>query len=114
MNKTYRPFILDKAEEILEILKEDVKYTEFARNSMCDLLTEKFILGELSSEDSIQGIFNEDELLGFISETSLHEDLEHLIELGFIDYFEDSNNKENCYFLTEKGKEYMKGLSKKS
>lgn len=114
MNKTYQPFILDKAEEILEILKEDVKYTEFARNCMCDLLTEKFILGELSSEDSIQGIFNEDELLGFISETSLHEDLEHLIELGFIDYFEDSNNKENCYFLTEKGKEYMKGLSKKS
>jgi hypothetical protein len=112
MNKTYQPFIIEKAEEILEILKEDVTYTEFSKNRMCDMLTEKFISGDLSSEDPVYGLFNEDELLDFISETALHDDLDALIEQGHVDYFEDEN-KETCYFLTEEGKRYMSGLIQK-
>lgn len=111
MSKTYQPFIIDKAEEILEILNEDVKYTEFAKNRLCDMLTEKFISGDLSSGDPILGLFNEEELLAFINETALHDDLEHLIEMGFVDYFEDEDN-ENCYFLTEAGKQYMESIKK--
>ena len=111
MNKTYQPFILQKAEEIFEILKEDVKSSDFAKDLLCSVLTEKFIAGELSSGDSIQGIFNEEELLSFINEVATHDDLEHLIELKLVNYFNDEND-EITYFLTEEGKMYVEMLLK--
>ena len=42
MNKTYQPFIITKAEEILEILKEDVVYSDFIKERLCIILTNKF------------------------------------------------------------------------
>ena len=106
MKKTYQPFIISKADEILEVLKEDVKYSDFIKDRLCSLLINKFINGELSSEDPIEGIFNEDELLSFINEAVIHDSIEHLMELKLVNSFSDENN-EDCFFLTEKGKKYL-------
>jgi hypothetical protein len=112
MKKTYQPFIILKADEILEILKEDVKYSDFIKNRLCDLLTDKFINGKLCSEDPIEDIFNEDELVGFISEALTYDSIKHLMELELVNSFNDGNN-EDCFFLTEKGKLYVETMIKK-
>ncbi|MCX6835058.1 MAG: phosphoribosyltransferase family protein, partial [candidate division Zixibacteria bacterium] len=59
---------------ILDVLKDDVSITDFAMDRMCDLLTDKFISGDLSSDDPIQEIFNEKELLHYINEMEIHKD----------------------------------------
>jgi len=112
MKKIYQPFIIEKAELILDVLKDDVSITDFAMDRMCDLLTYKFISGDLSSDDSIQGIFDEKELLAYINEMEIHKDLDHLIELELIDYFVDDNEGLVIYFMTEKGKKYVDELKK--
>lgn len=112
MKKIYQPFIIEKAELILDVLKDDVSITDFAMDRMCDLLTDKFISGDLSSDDPIQGIFNEKELLRYINEMKIHKDLDHLIELELIDYFVDDNEGLLIYFMTEKGKKYVDELKK--
>jgi len=91
MKKIYQPFIIEKAGLILDVLKDDVSITDFTMDRMCDLLTDKFISGDLSSDDPIQEIFNEKELLLYINEMEIHKDLDHLIELELIDYFVDDN-----------------------
>lgn len=106
MKKTYQPFILEKADEILYILKDDIEPTEQTKNHLCDILTEKFIKGELSSEDPIDSIFDEEELLLFINESLIRKDLDSLIEQGLINVLNDDNNEE-MFFLTEKGKKYV-------
>ena len=112
MKKIYQPFIIEKAGLILDVLKDDVSITDFTMDRMCDLLTDKFISGDLSSDDPIQEIFNEKELLLYINEMEIHKDLDHLIELELIDYFVDDNEGLVIYFMTEKGKKYVDELKK--
>jgi hypothetical protein len=112
MKKIYQPFIIEKAGLILDVLKDDVSITDFTMDRMCDLLTDKFISGDLSSDDPIQEIFNEKELLLYINEMEIHKDLDHLIELELIDYFVDDNEGLLIYFMTEKGKKYVDELKK--
>ena len=111
MGKVYQPFILEKADLILEILKDDIKCTEKEKNRLCDILTDKYIKGELDAEDPVHSIFNREELMSFIEESLIHEDLDHLAELGLIDSIDDENNEE-LYFITEKGKKYVEELKK--
>lgn len=106
MKKTYQPFILEKADEILYLLKEDIESTEQIKNLLCDILTEKFIKGELSSEDPIDSIFDEEELLLFINEALIRNDLDNLIQQGLVNVLNDENGEE-MFFLTEKGKKYV-------
>lgn len=106
MSKTYQPFIVKKVDEIFEILKEDIKYSDFMKNRLCDILTKKFIDGELSSDDSDSPVFkNEEEALSFIGEALLYEDIKHLMEFGLVGYLDDDD--EYGFFLTEKGKKYV-------
>jgi hypothetical protein len=110
MKKTYQPFIIEKANQILEILQDDVQYSEFAINRLCDILTDKFIQGELSSDDPIDMIFDdEEEMLSFINEAILHMDLSNLIDLELIGCFVDDNNEES-YYITENGKKYVETI----
>ena len=108
MNKTYQPFIIEKADEILEILKEDVVATDYSREVLCGLLTKKFIDGELNPDDDVSMIFDsEEELLGFINLCYTRQNLEHLEELGLVGELDDDQ-----YFLTEKGKLYVDVMMK--
>jgi hypothetical protein len=113
MKKTYQPFIIKKAEEILEALKEDITPSEHIKNRLCDVLTEKFIKGELSADDDAYDAFDESDLISLLQMAKLYEDLNSLIEKGFIGMLDDDENSEASYFLTEKGKLYMEGLKKK-
>lgn len=104
MNKTYQPFIIQKSEEILEILKDDIKPLDHNKEQLCLLLTNKFINGTLSADDDVSTIFDsEDELLKFINECDTYEHLVSLMEKGLIDMIEDENNEE-LFFLTDAGK----------
>jgi hypothetical protein len=113
MNKTYQPFIIEKADEILEILKDDIVPFDHARERLCMLLTEKFINGKLSSEDDVRTVFeSEEELLRFVNECYIYENLLSLMEQGLVGMYEDDDNEE-LFFLTEKGKLYMDVIKKK-
>jgi hypothetical protein len=108
MNKTYQPFIIEKADKILEILKDDVTSSEYARDTLCLILTKKFIDGNLSPDDDVSMIFNsEDELLKFINLCNTHDHLIHLKDLGLVGELDD-----DTYFLTDKGKSYVKSMLK--
>lgn len=106
MKKTYQPFIIQKSDEILYLLKDDIESTENTKNRLCDFLTEKFIKGDLSSETPIEEIFEEEELLLFIHESLIRQDLEHLIETGLVNTLNDENGEE-MFFITEEGKKYV-------
>lgn len=107
MNKTYQPFIIAKADEILDVLKDDISITEYAKEELCMILTQKFIDGKFNAEDDISTVFeSEDELLMFVNKCYNQEDLMSLMEKGLVGMFEDENNKE-IFFLTEEGKRYV-------
>lgn len=111
MNKTYQPFILAKADEILEILKEDIMYSDYIKNRLCNILTRKFINGELSADDPVDMIFDdEEELQIFVSEALCYQDLIHLAEMGFVGFLDEDDERGHFFFLTEKGKEYVKEM----
>ena len=109
MSKVYQPFIIEKAHLIMEVLQDDIECDEYVQNRICDMLTDKFIKGDLSSEDPINSIFEKEELLSFINECVVREDLNRLIKQGLVGCYEDEKEG-NLYFLTEKGKEYVKNL----
>jgi hypothetical protein len=113
MKKTYQPFIIEKADEILEALKEEISPSEHIKNRICDMLTEKFIKGELSADDDVYDAFDDSDLISLLQMAKLYETLDSLIEKGLIGTLDDDENPEASYFLTEKGKLYMKGLKKK-
>jgi len=99
-------------DEIFETLKEDIKYSDFMKNRLCNILTKKFIDGELCSGD--QAVFkNEDELLSFINEALVYEDIKHLMELELVGYLDEDDDDVTSFFLTEKGKQYVEEMLKK-
>ena len=112
MNKTYQPFIIEKAEEILDILKDDINPSEHMKERLCMILTDKFIDGKLSADDDVRTVFDsEEELLKFVNECYTYENLVSLMEQGLVGMYEDDNN-EKLFFLTEKGKLFMDALRK--
>jgi hypothetical protein len=112
MNKTYQPFIIKKSEEILEILKEDIVPSDYAKEALCGILTEKHINGKLNENDDISMIFDsEEEILRLINECQTHDELIGLIEKGLVGVYEDENNEE-LFFLTDAGKLYVEQMLK--
>jgi hypothetical protein len=115
-NKVYQPSVIEKANYIIESLNESNFFTEhdindktFAFELLCEKLTEKFIIGELETED---GLFQEDEMEQILTEIIVGTHLNSLMKKGLVDSIEDENGEE-VFFLTEFGKnEAVKILEK--
>jgi len=114
MSKIYQPIVIKKTEEIIKTLIEsklfedyDINTTEYATTYFLDKLTEKFILGEIDLDYDM--LFSEDEFDTCIKEVILGSIFFKLKESGYVNSYEDDNTAET-FFLTEKGKEYLKML----
>lgn len=112
MSKIYQPIVIQKTNEIIEILKDskffedyELESTEFAEKYFLDKLTEKFILGEIDLEQDM--LFNEDEFDICIKEVITGTILTKLKHNGYVNSYEDENTEET-FFLTEKGREFLK------
>lgn len=112
MDKIYQQCVIDKTEELLEILKSisffddyEIENTNFARKYFLDILTEKFISGKFDDED----ILSEDEFETCLKEIIAGSVLYDLKEKGFVNSYEDDEVDE-VFFLTEEGKQYLKKL----
>lgn len=121
MKKTFQPFIVSKAEEIINFLQNNgtnifedlgIKSTDYTKERLCDMLTEKFISGEYNENDDIIDLFPSDKLLmSFLAEMSTKSDLDNLIEKGLVGSLDDDDGND-YYFITEKGKECVKQMNK--
>jgi len=115
MNKVYQPVVIEKCNEIIQILKEsnffedyEINDTEYIEKYLKDKLTTKFINGELDSEaDADLEIFTEDEFEIMLREMVSGSILYELKKKGFVNSYDDENTEE-MFFLTEQGKEYMR------
>ena len=102
MRKTYQPFIIELCDEVFEEIKDDINPIERNKEILCDLLTQKFIDGELSAGDK-QPFDSEKEVDNFIMLCWINDNLCHLQKLGLIGTFNDGET----FFLTEAGKRYI-------
>ena len=119
MKKTFQPFIVAKAEEMITFMKTDydvfenlgIKSTEYTKERLCDILTEKLINGEYDENDDIGDLFPDDKLLmSFLAEMATKSDLDNLIEKGLVGSLDDDSGRD-YYFVTEKGKECVKQMN---
>ena len=119
MKKTFQPFIVAKAEEMIIFMKTDydvfenlgIKSTEYTKERLCDILTEKLINGEYDENDDIGDLFPDDKLLmSFLAEMATKSDLDNLIEKGLVGSLDDDAGRD-YYFVTEKGKECVKQMN---
>ena len=112
MSKIYQPIVIERTNEIVEILIEtnffedyEIKVTDFARNHISDMLTNKFISGDTDlTEDEI---FTEEEYETLLREIVAGTILNELKTKGLVNSYEDDNTEE-MFFLTEKGKKMLK------
>jgi len=116
MSKIYQPIVIERTKEIIETLIEtnffldyDIGVTDFTKNHISDMLTEKFINGDTDlTEDEI---FNEDEFENLLREIVAGTILNELKTKGIVNSYEDDNTEE-MFFLTEKGKKMLKSDEK--
>ena len=111
MKTIYQPEIKKYAEEIISDLKEadffvenEIENFEFVNDYWCNFLTQKFITSGLNPEE---GLFTEDEFDTILKELVVGNLLYSLKEKGYLNSYEDDNTEET-FFLTEKGKEFVK------
>ena len=120
MEKTYQPSVIEKSTEIINYIKSKGFFDDFqirsdshAQRLLCDILTKRFIDGTHNENDDIVDIFPDvDDLLRYLSDVVTMENLDSLIEKGYVGVLEDENN-ETFYFATEKGKELREEILKK-
>lgn len=112
MNKIYQPSVVEKADELIQILIEERFFSDyeiedlsFAKTYLRDKLTEKFILGTLEPEED--DIFTEPEYEVMLREIVAGSILNELKIKGFVDSYEDEHTEE-MFFLTPKGKKHLK------
>lgn len=113
MDKIYQPIVLEKSNEIVESLVEsgffkdyELPNTDFAREYLCEKLTEKFIENGSDIGDSI---FEENEFEMILRVIITGTVLGELKRKGYINSYEDENTEET-FFLTEDGKEMLQNL----
>jgi hypothetical protein len=112
MSKIYQPIIVERVNEIIEILTEtnffsdyDLDNTEFAKTYLLDKLTEKFISGEYDMEED--EFFEEEEFETVLREIVAGSVLYELKKKGLVDSYDDDKTEE-MFFLTEKGRDLLK------
>lgn len=117
MKNIYQPIVIERANEIMNVLREtdfffeyEIEDESFAMTYLCDKLTDKFIKGEL--DESVENLFHEDDMEQFLKEIVAGSLLYELQSKGIIDSIEDENNEER-FFLTEKGKKLANEMTKK-
>jgi len=115
MSRVYQPFILEQVDEIIQILEESGFFSEhelldktFTKNYLSDNLTDKFILGQISSET--KELFTENEFTQILQEIIAGTVLYELKEKGYVNSYEDENTEE-IFFLTPEGREYLKNMA---
>lgn len=117
MNKTYQPQIIEISEDIVESLtssgffiENEIEDNSPALNVVCDILTEKFIKGDIS--DGMVDFTDEEfeSLLRMIKAVCL---LKSLKKKGLADSYEDENTEE-VFFLTKDGKAFGEWLTGKT
>lgn len=115
MNQIYQPIVIDRANEIMEVLEEthffedyEIQDREYAMTYLCDALTQKFIKGELTEDEPM---FTDDEMDKCLREIVAGSYLDELQKDGIIDSIEGADNQER-FFLTDFGKEIAKELQK--
>jgi hypothetical protein len=112
MSKIYPKPVIEHTEELIEGLKESNFFEEyeiedltFVREHLNELLTQKFINGELGEDGPY---FLEEEFEQIIKELVAGSILHQLKVKGLVDSYEDDTTEE-MFFLTEMGKKYLKG-----
>jgi hypothetical protein len=105
----YQPVVVQKMEEIINYLIEskffeenEIGDLEFSKNYLLDALTQKFIDGNLDGE-----IFTEEEFITCLKEMVAGSVLNELKKKGYVETYDDEEKGE-LYFLTQKGKDYIK------
>lgn len=113
MNRIYQPLVLNRTNEIMEVLEEtqffedyEIENKDYAREYLCDALTQKFIKGELTEDEPM---FTDEEMDKCLREIVAGSYLSELQKDGIIDSIEDVNNEER-FFLTDFGKELAKEI----
>lgn len=115
MSTHYQPTVIEKTKEIINILIEsqffidyELETTEFAEKYFLNKLTEKFIKEGIDYD--IDELFSEQEFDVCLREIVAGSVLYELKSKGYVNSYEDENTDET-FFLTEKGKEYIKDIN---
>jgi hypothetical protein len=113
MSKIYQPIVIEETNNLIEGLKESgffedyqIEDLTFTNQHLLDLMTEKFINGQLDSDDEL---FGEDEFAKLLQELVAGSVLYELKEKGYINSYEDDETDE-MFFLTEDGKKFLKNI----
>lgn len=111
MKKIYQPSVIERADELIEILIEErffedyeIENYNFAKYYLRDKLTDKFILGTLENDED--DIFSEEEYETILREIVAGSVLYELKEKGLVDSYEDEDTEE-MFFLTKEGKKIL-------
>jgi len=111
MIKKYQPNIIKLAKLHIEVLESsnffkdyEIKNIDLVEERLCDELTQKFVLGEMID----QFCFSDEEYGTILKEIITKDVFYRLKDKGIINSYSDENTEE-VYFLTNKGKKYVKG-----
>jgi hypothetical protein len=111
MEKIFQPIVKETAKEFMIALEESMFFydynitkMDFVNEYLCEIMTEKFINGQLEGDDPL---FSEEEFTKILNEIANGDTLHVLIDKGYLTSYEDENTEET-FFLTKEGKEFMK------
>jgi len=113
MDKIYQLVVIEKCDIILDSLSDffeeyEIESLDFAKKYLCDKLTDKFILGELNEEEEdTLFLFTEEEFEVILKELIAGSVLYELKQKGYVESYEDETTEE-MFFLTKKGKKFLK------
>jgi len=116
MSKVYQPVVIEESEQLLIGLVESKFFEDYeitdlthARQYILEIMNEKYISG-LLGEDTDE-LFTEEEFSKILQELIAGSVLNELKKIGYLNSYEDENTEE-MFFLTNKGKKYLKKLGK--
>ena len=114
MGKVYQPIVIKESETLLQGLIDsnffkdyEIENLSFAREYILETINEKYISGLLGEGELDEDIFTEEEFTKMLQEIIAGTVLNDLKENGYLNSYEDDETEET-FFLTEKGKEYLK------
>lgn len=113
MGKVYQPIVVEESKNLLQGLIEskffedyEIDNLTFAEEYILEKMNQKYISGLLGDSEN-EEIFTEDEFEEMLRELVAGSVLHELKVSGYLDSYEDENTEET-FFLTEKGKNYLK------